>query len=419
VDLSLQILLLIALLILLSKGLGGLSARIGFPLVFGELLAGVILGPTFIDVWHFSWFSSPSTLAGQAVSLPAIFKVFAELGVVILMFLVGMETDLDMLKRAVGPAFWSACGGVLLPLGGGTLAARAAGLGWKEAVFIGTVLTATSVSITAQTLMNLNELRSRPGSTILGAAVIDDVLGLVVLSLVLSAETFSAQGMGQGIGLMLARVTAFLLLAMLAGPRLVRFVLGRVGRFHGPHTPLAVALGIAFVFATAADRLGGMASITGAYLAGLFVAMTPSHTEVVEDLRSMTNSFFGPLFFVSIGLEIDARKVGGHFGFFLALLLVAVVGKLVGCGLGAWIKGFSWRDSAVVGVGMIPRGEVGLITASIGWSAGLISPSVYSLAVLLTLATTLLTPVLLRWVLPSQSESRDSAPLLAEVPPPS
>lgn len=325
--------------------------------------------------------------------------VLAGLGVVVLMFLAGLETDLDMMRSAVRPAFWTASGGVILPMAGGAALSRAAGFTWPEAIFIGTILTATSVSITAQTLMNMNKLRSRVGSTILGAAVIDDVLGLVVLSLVIALVLRSPHtrvgwvGVGETVG----RILLFSAAAFLLGPRLIRFLFRQANRLLAPHAAVAVALVICFAFAFLAETLGGMASITGAYLAGLFVAATPTHKEIIADLRAMTNSFFGPLFFVSIGLTINARQLGGHFVFFILLLLVAIFGKVLGCGAGALWNRFTAKDSLAVGVGMIPRGEVGLITASIGHAAGLVSSEIYSLVVVLVLATTLITPLLLRY----------------------
>jgi Kef-type K+ transport system membrane component KefB len=421
-DISLQILLFIALLIVLAKVVGGLCHRLGLPLVLGELLAGVILGPTLLDIWQFSWFSSATTVAGgQALSVAAVVKVLAQLGVVVLMFLAGLETDIDLMKTAAGPAFWAAVGGVVLPLMGGAVAVRAAGFSWPQGVFIGTVLTATSVSITAQTLMNLNKLRSKAGCTILGAAVIDDVLGLMVLSFVIAAESRASHPGGAGwasAGLVTVRVLLFSLVAFWLGPRLIRFTFSHARHLPGPHTPVAAALAVAFVFAFLAEAGGGMAAITGAYLAGLFVAALPERARVIDDLRSMTNSFFGPLFFVSIGLEINARQLAGQFGLFLLILLVAVLGKILGCGLGARFNGFSNQDSLIVGVGMIPRGEVGLITASLGWSAGLMPAAAYSLVVSLVLVTTLITPLLLRVCLPREALVAAGAlpPLIPEGP---
>lgn len=414
-NISLQILIFIALLVFLSKTLGGLCGRIGMPVVLGELLAGVALGPTAVNIWRFSWFSGASHVAGGSVSLAAVTTVLAGVGVVVLMFLAGLETDLEMMKSTVAPAFWSASAGVILPFVGGAALSRAAGFTWREAVFIGTILTATSVSITAQTLLNLGRLRSRVGSTILGAAVIDDVMGLVVLSLVIAMEVHNgSQARAHGwiyAAVTIGRVLLFTGALLWAGPRVVRFAFRHARHLRGPHVPVAVALALAFLFAFLAQYVGGMASITGAYLAGLFVAATSAHKEIIDDLRSMTNSFFGPLFFVSIGLEVDGRQLLQHSEFFVLVFLVAGLGKVFGCGLGTWFNGFSARDALAVGVGMIPRGEVGLITASIGYSAGLVSAEVYSLVVVLVLGTTLVTPLLLRFCPFSEEVQFEAGPL--------
>ena len=196
----------------------------------------------------------------------------------------------------------AACGGVVLPLAVGSVVARAAGLGWPEAIFVGTVLTATSVSITAQTLMNLGELRSTAGSTILGAAVIDDILDLVVLFFVIALEPRSHSAAGSewgGIGVTLARMAAFFLVAVGLGPRVVKWSFQRAKKLAGQHVVLGVALAQAFFFAFLADALGGMAAITGAYLAGILVGFTPAQEEVLREVRSLSHSFLGPLFFVS------------------------------------------------------------------------------------------------------------------------
>lgn len=401
---SLQILLFIAVVILGAKLCGAVAARIGLPLVLGELLAGVLLGPSVLNIGALQCFASAPGL--NAVSVEAVFKVLAEIGVVLLMFVAGLETDIAMMRLAVAPAFWAASGGVVLPMVGGCLLARQFGFGWQEAIFIGTILTATSVTITAQTLMNLNQIRSRPGSTILGAAVIDDVLGLIVLSLVIALGPHMAHSGGDsraGLLLTLSRMVVCLIILFWLGPPLTRWVLSQASRLRVPHPEVAAALIIAFLFAFQAEWLGGMAAITGSYLAGLFVAATPAHECVSNDLRSMTNSFFGPLFFVSVGLGVNARQLRGHPGFFVLLLGVAIFGKVVGSGLGARLNGFSIRDSLIVGVGMIPRGEVGLITASLGWAAGLVSQTVYVQVVVLVLATTLITPALLRFTFPGES----------------
>jgi len=421
VNISLQILLCIAVVIVTAKLAATVASHLGLPLVLGELLAGVLLGPSLLNVWGLHWLA-PTVSNGISVS--SIFKILADLGVVLLMFVAGVETDLSMMRRTVAPAFWAATGGVLLPMAGGYVLSRSFGFSVVEAVFIGTILTATSVTITAQALMNLNQLRSKVGSTILGAAVIDDVLGLIVLSAVIAVAPVLAAGATTGGGTswsglawIIGRMVVCLVTMGVFGPFVTRWALKQATRLHGHHTEVAVALAIAMFLAFDAQWLGGMAAITGAYLAGLFVAMTPNRQKVSDEVHPMLNSFFGPVFFVSIGMEVNAWHVGGRVSFFLLLLAIAVFGKILGCGLGAYGSGFSRRESLSVGVGMIPRGEVGLITASLGWTAGLVTREVYIQAVALVVLTTLITPGLLRYCFPKTTASEPESPrVLAGMP---
>ena len=406
---SLLVLLAIGLLILTAKLCGAISGKIGLPLVLGELVAGVILGPSFLNLWHVSWFT---TAHGQESIIPVL-KILADIGVVLLMFVAGLETDVAMMRRAVAPAFWAATGGVVLPMAIGAWVARAAGFNWQQAIFIGTILTATSVTITAQTLMNLNQLKSRAGSTILGAAVIDDVLGLIVLSVVVAlaprlAGSGAAFTQWSGLGLTIGRMIVCLVVLMWFGPYFTRWVFRRASKLHGHHVEIAAALVVAFFLAFQAEWLGGMAAITGSYLAGLFVAGTESRDTVVQEILPMINSFFAPLFFVSIGMEVNIWDLRGRFIFFVVLLAVAIFGKVVGCALGSRFAGFDNRESLIVGVGMIPRGEVGLITASLGYSAGLVTGKVYVQVVMVVLMSTLVTPGLLRFAFPRTAEYSES-----------
>lgn len=401
---SLGILLFIAVVILAAKVSGALSALIGMPLVLGELIAGVLMGPSFLNLWRFSWLAAP--VAGQGASPESIVKVLAGIGVVLLMFVAGLETDITMMRNAVGPAFWSAVGGVILPMAGGCLLSRRFGLSWQESIFIGTILTATSVTITAQTLMNLRQMKSRAGATILGAAVIDDVLGLIVLSLVIALAPQIAHAgptPWKGLAITIGRMLACIVLIFSIGPFVTRWLLKRATRMHGHHTEVAAALVTALALAFLAEWLGGMAAITGAYLAGLFVAVTPSREKVSHELSPMVNSFFGPLFFISVGLEVNIWSLDGKLIFFTLLTAIAIFGKVFGSGFAALWTGLSRRESVTVGVGMIPRGEVGLITASLGLSAGLVTRDIYVQAVVLVLITTLITPALLRFTFARES----------------
>jgi len=414
---SLQILLCIAVIILVAKLMGALSGRIGLPVVLGELLAGIVLGPTLLNIWSLSWFTHAASADGASAA--AVFKVLAEIGVVLLMFYAGLDTDVGMMRNTVAPAFWAATGGVVLPMFGGALLARQFGFSWQEAVFIGTILTATSVTITAQTLMNLKQLRSKVGSTILGAAVIDDVLGLIVLSVVVALAPQIAAGNGtswRDISITLGKMVICLVSMFWLGPPLTRWVLKVTPRLHGHHTEAAGALVVAFALAFEAQWLGGMAAITGAYLAGLFFAFTAEHQKISQDLQPMINALFAPIFFVSIGLDINARQLRGATLFFFLLLAIAIGGKIVGSGLGVLASRFTARESMIVGVGMIPRGEVGLITAAIGLTAGIVTREVYTQAVILVLITTLITPPLLRFAFPAEKKMA-RPPALEELTP--
>jgi len=409
---SLQILFFIAVIILVAKLAGALSARFGLPLILGELMAGVVLGPTVFDIFSMPLLAKPA--GPEGVSVASVFYVLAEVGVVLLMFVAGLETDTAMMKTTMAPAFWAAAGGVVLPMAAGAWIARQFAFSWPEAIFIGTILTATSVTITAQTLMNLNQLRSRAGSTILSAAVIDDVMGLIVLSLVIAISPQLAKGGAaswRDMLLTILKMAICLVTMFWFGPPITKWMFRMAGRIHGHHTEAAAALIVAFLLAFDAQWFGRMAAITGAYIAGLFVAQTPAHERVVQDLHPMINSLFGPIFFVSIGLAVNARHVSGGIAFFMLLLIIAIVGKILGCGVGARLNGFTSRESMIVGIGMIPRGEVGLITASLGLASGLVTREVYVQVVVLVLITTLITPAMLRYAFPPASTA--AAPLSA------
>jgi Kef-type K+ transport system membrane component KefB len=309
-------------------------------------------------------------------------------------------------------AFWSATGGVVLPMAGGAATAVAFGLPlFWEGLFIGTILTATSVSISAQTLIELGALKSKEGSTILGAAVIDDVMGIIVLSLV-TAFARAAGGIDvASVALILVRLVVFFAL----GLALTRFFepaarwAGRLGVSHGL---LGVVLAIAFLYAWAAEFIGSVAAITGSYLAGVFFARTTFKSRIDEGVHPLTYSIFVPIFFISIGLQANARDLGPAAMFTVVLVIVAIVAKAVGCSVLARWCGFTSRESVRVGLGMISRGEVGLIVAGYGLAAGLIGQDVFSASVIMVLVTTMITPPLLRLVFPRGSSS--TLPVLVE-----
>jgi Kef-type K+ transport system membrane component KefB len=390
----LQLLLLLILIIAAAKLAGALANRVGQPAVFGEILAGLLLGPTLLNVLAWPVFES---------DFRPIVHDLAELGVVLLMFVAGLETDLDEMRRVGKVAFWTAFGGVVCPMAGGAAVAAAFGIPllW-EGLFIGTILTATSVSISAQTLIELDALRSREGSTILGAAVIDDVMGIIVLSVVTAFARASAGGGSVDaieIALVAGRIVLFFAAGVLAGRWIAPFLEWAV-RLQVSQGLLAATLVVAFVFAWGAEFIGTVAAITGSYLAGVLITRTPFKAQVDAGIHPLTYSMFVPIFFINIGLQANGRELGDRAGFTVTLVLVAILTKAIGCAVAAWWSGFSRQESIRVGVGMISRGEVGLIVAGYGLASGLIDREVFSASVIMVLVTTMVTPPLLRLTIP-------------------
>lgn len=399
---SLQLPLLLVVIIVAAKAAGALANRIRLPAVFGEIAAGLVLGPTFLNLLAWPVFADGSgTHEAAAHALLGDVRDFAELGVLLLMFVAGLETNLAEVRRVGNAAFWSAFGGVVLPLIGGAATAVLFGLPlYWEGIFVGTILTATSVSISAQTLLELGALRSREGSTILGAAVIDDVMGILVLSLVvaLAKSDGGATNVGE-VGVVLVRVAAYFAVAV-AARRWLPVVLGYADRLRITQGVLAGALAIAFLYAWAAEYIGGVAAITGSYLAGILIAQTAYKSQVDAGIHPLTYSMFVPVFFISIGLQANARELMSGLAFPVVLVIVAVVTKVVGSSAGARACGFTTAQSIRVGVGMISRGEVGLIVANYGLATGLIDARGFSATVMMVLATTMVTPPLLRLLFP-------------------
>jgi Kef-type K+ transport system membrane component KefB len=393
----LQLLLLLILIIASAKLAGAFANRVGQPAVFGEIVAGLVLGPTVLDVLGWPVFHS---------DFRPIVHDLAQLGVVLLMFVAGLETDLEEMRRVGTAAFWTAFGGVVCPMVGGAAVAVAFGLPlFWEGLFIGTILTATSVSISAQTLIELGALQSREGSTILGAAVIDDVMGIVLLSGVTAfARATSAGGVdAMEIALVAVRIVLFFAAGVFAGRWIAPFLQWAV-RLRVSQGLLAGTLVIVFAFAWAAEFVGAVAAITGAYMAGVLITRTPFKRQVDEGIHPLTYSMFVPIFFISIGLQANGRELGDRAMFTAALVVVAIVAKAVGCAVAAALSGFSRQESLRVGAGMISRGEVGLIVAGYGLANGLIGREVFSASVIMVLVTTMVTPPLLRLTFPRPPE---------------
>ncbi len=381
--LLMSFILSLILIIVSTKLAGDLSVRLGQPAVLGKLLAGVLIGPAVLNWVH----------SGELI------HAFAEIGVLLLMFIAGLETDMEQLRKNWLPSCAVAFGGIILPFIGGYGLAVGLGLSQTYALFIGILLCATSVSITVQTLKEMNQLSSREGTTILGAAVVDDVV-VVVLFAVMMSLLGTAEAVS--IPLMIFKKLLFFTIIIAAGWFVVPWALKLMAKFKITEGIMSGALLICFGFSYFAEMLG-VAGIIGAFAAGLAISRT-SYRHIVETkVEPIAYTLFVPVFFVSIGLNVTFEGMGNQIGFMLLLTCVAILTKWVGGGLGALLTGFKFRGAAAIGSGMISRGEVALIIASSGLSAGLLPEEYFTSVVLVVTLTTLVTPPLIKLVFQSNS----------------
>ena len=374
----------LAIIMLSAKFFGLVARKLRAPQVVGEIIAGLLIGPCLLGLVHTS-----DTI-----------EIFAEIGVVLLMFTTGLGTNLQELLKAGPIATLIACVGVAVPLAGGTLLYGAFyGFGavgtpaFYKALFIGTIMTATSVSITVATLQELGHLKSFLGTTIVSAAVIDDVIGIVVLTCVLGASS----GTGTGLGKVLLNTVLFFIVAVVIGLIAHKAMLWLDHR--NPHTQRITIVSMAFCFAMAyiAEQYFGIADITGAYIAGI-VLCSMNDAPYVERRVDISNyTLFAPVFFASIGLKTDVSGLTPAILLFcICFVAVALVTKIIGCGLAAKICRFSWGDSLKVGVGMMTRGEVALIVAQKGLEVGVVDPVYFTAVILLIVVSSVLTPLALK-----------------------
>ncbi len=380
----------ISIIIVVAKASGYLSTRIGQPAVLGELLAGIILGPTILDMLHV-W-----PAFSEDEHLLETIEIMAELGVLLLMMLAGLELDLRGLVGSSKTSGLAGTLGVIIPLGLGFITARFFGLDNSAAFVMALSLAATSVSISAQTLMELNVLRSRVGLALLGAAVFDDILVILLLS-VTSIFVGGVAGGYIDVLITVGRIVLFLVIASALGFWLLPPLASRVNNMPISQGAIAFVLVATLLYAWSAEAIGGIAAITGAFLVGLFLSRSQIRGQLEAGVSAMAYGFFVPIFFVSIGLEVNLRAISGSAWIFaIVLTLVAIVSKILGSGLGARISGLSNLESLQLGIGMVSRGEVGLIVAAFALANGYLSQNDFSIAVFMVIIATLVTPPLLR-----------------------
>jgi Kef-type K+ transport system membrane component KefB len=362
---------------------------LGQPSVLGELLVGIVIGPSVLNVLHWDYFSDPH--------LHETISHLAELGVLLLMFLAGLDLHINDLMSSRKVASLSGTLGVVFPLLFGLGLGLAFRMDVQAALFLGLILSATSVSISAQTLMELGTIRSRVGTALLGAAVFDDVLVVLGLSIFVALTGEGSAGSLLGVASIFLRMLLYIVGAYALGVWLLPRLSVIVERLSISKGLIAFALVVTLIYAWTAELLGSMAAITGAFLAGLALSRSRVKERVEAGISTLAYAFFVPVFFVNIGLSADARLIDAQtIWLFIALVLVAIVGKVLGSGLGASLGGFSRLESLQIGVGMMSRGEVGLIVASVGVSNALISTEVFAAIVGVVIITTLLTPPGLR-----------------------
>lgn len=386
----------LAIIFICAKGAGLLARRLKAPMVVGEIVAGLLIGPC---------------LLGWVEPTPFI-KQMAEIGVILIMFSAGLETNLQEMKKSGFAAFLIACVGVLVPLVGGSLLYMCV-YGFSEfgsdeffkAVFIGCIMTATSVGITVEVLKEMGKLKSRVGQTILSAAIIDDVIGIIVLTFVLGFKDPDSNTL-----LVTGKILLFLVLSLVIG-----FVIYKVFKFyddrhaHTRRIPI-IAITLCFIMAYIAEKYFGIADITGAYIAGIILCNVRDAEYIDRRVNINGYMFFAPMFFVGIGLETDLKTVDSSMIVFsIGFVLVAMISKVIGCGLVSKCFKYSWLDCLKIGAGMMTRGEVALIITNKGLGLGIIDSSYFTAVILLIIVSSIVTPIILKLLFEKSHDEAETA----------
>ncbi|PLS15827.1 sodium:proton antiporter [Bacillus sp. M6-12] len=377
-----MLILQLAIILVTAKIAGSLSVRLGQPAVLGQLLIGIFLGPSVLGLVN-----ETETLAE-----------FSQIGVILLMFIAGLETDLDEFKRTGKASAFVGLGGIVVPLLIGFLAGITLNLGTFESWFLGLLLSATSVSISVQALKEMNQLQTREGTTILGAAVIDDVVVIIALAFLMSFA-----GGDVSLTTVLLKKVLFFAGAILIGWKVVPWFLNKFSTLRVTETVISSALIICFVFAYLAEYTG-VAAIIGAYIAGVAISVTNFKHEVFEKVETISYSIFVPVFFTSIGVTAQFVGITENLGLIVILSIIAILTKLIGAGVGAKLAGFNVNSSLAIGSAMVSRGEVALIIAGIGLEAKLLTPDMFAVIVVVVLVTTIVTPPMMKWFFKSNMQ---------------
>ncbi|PFW79673.1 sodium:proton antiporter [Priestia aryabhattai] len=380
-----MLILQLAIILVFSKIAGDISVKLGQPSVLGKLLVGILIGPSVLGL----------------VTETETLKEFSQLGVILLMFIAGLETDVDEFKRTGKASTFVGVGGIVFPLLVGYLAGILLGLSTMQSWFLGLLLSATSVSISVQALKEMNQLKSREGTTILGAAVIDDVVVIIALAFLMSFA-----GGDINLSVVILKKVFFFAGAIFVGWKVVPWFLNRFSSLKVTEAVTSSALIICFVYAYL-DEYTGVAAIIGAYIAGVSISVTKFKHEVFEKVETISYSIFVPVFFTSIGVTAQFSGIMDNIGLIVLLSIVAILTKLIGALVGAKLAGFNWNSSLGIGSAMISRGEVALIIAAIGLESKLLTQDMFAIIVVVVLVTTIVTPPMMKWFFKSDSEVKN------------
>lgn len=364
----------LAIILLASKLAGDLSVKLRQPAVLGKLLIGIILGPAVLGL----------------ITRTDTLEEISQIGVILLMFIAGLETDTQEFKRSGKASAYVGLAGIVVPLGIGYWVGIMLGMSTLNAVFLGLLLSATSVSISVQALKELGHLKSREGTTILGAAVIDDVVVIIALAFVMSMA-----GGDIDLGIMVLKKVLFFAGAILVGWKIVPWILRRFAPLKVTEAVVSAGLVICFLYAYMAEYTG-VAAIIGAYAAGVAISLTNYKHEVTEKVETISYAVFVPVFFTSIGVKVEFEGISSQIGLIAGLSIVAILTKLIGAAIGAKAAGFNWRSAMGIGAAMVSRGEVALIIAAIGQEAGLVDGQMFAVLVVVVLITTIVTPPMMK-----------------------
>ncbi len=407
--------ILLSVILICAKLFGEFTYRfLKLPRVIGELGAGIIIGPFALG--GLAWGNLGPLFPiehGSVIPVNQSLYFLANIGAVILLFEAGLETNKKRFFNTIGPASFIALGGVIFPFFLGLFCTTMFGFASFDSIqdlipglFVGAMMTATSVGITARVLGDLNKLDSPEGVTILGGAVVDDVLGILILAVIVGIET---TGVLSGIGILIISVKAiaFLLFVSVAGSwaspwisSLIMRLGTKPGFYSEPSIQLCLSLALVFLISGLAEKYFGLAMIIGSYSLGLALSGTPLFQQIKTPIHRL-NGVVVPIFFTVIGMQVNLQAIFGGNSivnallFAVALTILGIISKLAGCGLPALLVGFNRSESWKIGVGMIPRGEVALIIGGIALASGVISQQIFGVTIIMTLVTTIIAPIML------------------------